>query len=93
MQVKLTLFGLLFSIYSSNLYADYDVNRLQTLFTDKNQRAQIDAARTRGMASAELKKTSQVKVSGYVTRTNGKSVAWINDKNTLNNANYLDWYF
>jgi len=83
MQVKTIISGLLYLIYSSALYADYDETNLQKLFTDKKQRTQIDATRSGDYTEPELKKTNPVKVMGYVTRSDGKSVAWVNNQNTL----------
>jgi len=34
--------------------------------------------------------TRKIKVSGYVTRSNGKSVVWLNNKNTLDGAKLGD---
>ena len=86
MQVKSIISGLLCLIYSSVLYADYDAANLHKLFTDKRQRAQIDATRSGNYTEPGLKKTTRVKVLGYVTRTDGKSVAWVNNKNTLDSS-------
>ncbi len=84
MQIKLIITGLFCMIFSNILYADYDAANLQKLFTDKQQRARIDATRSGNYTEADPKKqTSKIKVSGYVTRSDGKSVAWINNKNTL----------
>ena len=83
MQVKSIISGLLCLIYSSVLSADYDAANLQKLFTDKRQRAQLDATRSGNYTEQGLKKTTRVNVLGYVTRSDGKSVAWVNNKNTL----------
>ena len=68
---------------SNTVQAEYDESKLQKLFTDKKQRAQIDAARTGDVSGTGSQQTSKVMVSGYVTRSGGKSVVWVNDKNTL----------
>ena len=83
MQVKATVFGFLCVCFSNTLYADYDVADLEKLFTDKQQRARIDALRSGRSTNPGLKKAKRVSVQGYVTRSNGKSVAWINNSNTL----------
>jgi len=83
MQVKPVILGLVLFFGCNIIYADYDVAKLQNLFTDKKQRAQIDAARSGLQTPQELTKTKNVSVLGYVTRTDGKSVAWVNNKNTL----------
>ena len=84
MQIKLIIMGLFCMICSNILYADYDAADLQKLFTDKQQRARIDATRSGKRTVSDVQKqTSKIKVSGYVTRSNGKSVVWINNANTL----------
>lgn len=62
--------------------ANYNVNALKKLFTDKQERARIDAIR-RGGAAANEKKSNKIKVNGYMTRSDGKSVVWVNNQNTL----------
>jgi hypothetical protein len=84
MQVKFIISGLLCFICSGPLYADYDVSNLQKLFTDKKQRAQIDAMRSGNDTKSDIKqKTGKVNINGYITRSNGKSVVWVNNKSTL----------
>ncbi len=76
-----------FSCVACTVYAtNYDSADLNTLFTDKNQRANIDAARSGKKATTGIKKIRKVEVSGYVTRSDGKSVVWVNDKNTLESS-------
>ena len=74
---------LLGSLGSSLLYADYNSADLQTLFTDREQRAQIDAIRSGKNTGVKSPQTTRIKVTGYVTRSDGKSVVWVNNKNTL----------
>lgn len=85
---KIKLFSLLLIIAISRnvVCADYDINNLQTLFTDKKQRTQIDAARSGVDITSSRPKTQQVKVSGYVTRSDGESVVWVNGGNTLTSS-------
>jgi hypothetical protein len=71
---------------STAAYAEYDVNDLEKLFTDERQRAQIDAARTGNYVGASSKKTNKVKILGYMKRSSGKSVVWVNNKNTLEDS-------
>ena len=78
------------SLVSGASQADYDDADLQKLFTDKKQRAQIDAARTGNYSGAGSQQTSKISVSGYVTRSDGKSVAWVNNKNTLDSQRIDD---
>ncbi|MCK5662320.1 MAG: hypothetical protein KAI17_02490 [Thiotrichaceae bacterium] len=66
-------------------YAEHDVEELNTLFTGKEQRASIDAARS-GNASPQLQKSNKVTIDGYVTRSDGKDVVWLNNRNTLDDS-------
>jgi hypothetical protein len=76
--------------YSVIAHADYDASDLKKLFTDQGQRAQIDAARSGKSSGSELQQTTRVNVSGYVTRSDGKSVVWVNNKNTLDSSRIGD---
>ena len=90
MRVNILLAGL-FLLFSSNaLHAEYDASSLKNLFTDKSQRLQIDAARTGKNLKAEFQQTNKVNVNGYVTRSDGKSVVWLNNKNTLDSSKIGD---
>lgn len=82
LQVKLVT-GLFFILCSSIAYAAYDVADLKKLFTDKGQRARIDAERSGSYSAEQEQHTREVKISGYMTRSDGKSVVWVNNKNTL----------
>jgi len=90
MPVKLFLMALFCLSYSVMAHADYDASDLKKLFTDLSQRAQIDAARSGKSAGSERQQTTKVNVSGYVTRSDGKSVVWVNNKNTLDNSRIGD---
>ena len=91
MQLKLIISGLFCMVCSNVLYADYDEAYLQKLFTDRKQRALIDAVRSGDQTgSGTRQQTSKIKVSGYVTRSNGKSVVWINNKNTMDSSKIGD---
>ena len=81
---------LLGSLGSSLLYADYNSADLQTLFTDREQRAQIDAIRSGKNTGVKSPQTTRIKVTGYVTRSDGKSVVWVNNKNTLESSTVGD---
>ncbi len=70
--------------------ADYRVDDLQKLFTDKQQRERIDAIRSGRFNSGENRKSEKVHVSGYVTRSDGKNIVWLNNKNTINNSRVDD---
>lgn len=85
------LTGFLCLVYSTVLCAGYDTANLQKLFTDKRQRAQIDSARSGNYSPPDKRqKTRQVKVLGYVTRSDGKSVVWVDNKNTLDSSRMGD---
>jgi hypothetical protein len=91
MQLKLIITALFCMICSNVLYADYDAADLQKLFTDKKQRARIDATRSGNYTRPDSRQqTRKIKVSGYVTRSDGKSVVWINNKNTLDSPGLGD---
>jgi hypothetical protein len=83
MQAKL-ITGLIIILCSGTSYADYGAENLDTLFTDKSQRARIDAARSGNNTGTDLpQQTSKVSVSGYMKRSDGKNVVWVNGENTL----------
>jgi hypothetical protein len=70
--------------------AQYDVDALQSFFTDKSQRKQLDIARSGKSADPEVRETRRVRVSGYMTRSDGKSVVWANGQNTIDNTRIDD---
>ena len=90
MLAKSIIAGFLCASFSHLLYADYEADDLQKLFTDKHQRAQIDAVRSGNHSVTDSPQTNQVKVSGYLTRSDGKSVVWLNNKNTLDSSQMGD---
>ncbi len=90
MRVKQITIGVLSVFFSAILHADYDAADLKKLFTDKTQRARLDAARSGSALTPELQHTNRVKLSGYMTRSDGKSVVWLNNKNTMENSKVGD---
>lgn len=66
--------------------AEYNDAELQALFTSKKQRSRIDAVRAGRGVGSQGKKSTSVKVSGYMTRSDGKSVVWVNDGNTIDGS-------
>lgn len=84
MRVNITFAGLIIVFFSGVSSAQYYADDLNRLFTDKNQRARIDAARSGATGTA--RETSKVRIDGYVTRSDGKSVVWVNGQNTLDNS-------
>jgi len=89
MKIKLIL-GLIFITYSNTSFAAYDADELQKLFTDKNQRTRIDAMRSGNAPTGETRPSNKINVNGYVTRSGGKSVVWINNENTFNSSTLGD---
>ena len=83
MKVRVMITSILCFMYSNVLFAEYDASDLQQLFTDKKQRSQLDAARSGNDIATEIPQTNQVNMSGYLTRSSGKSVVWLNNKNTM----------
>ncbi len=91
MRIQLLITTFLCMTCSNVLHAEYDVADLQTLFTDKKQRAQIDAARSgKTTKPTPVAQTKKIKVSGFMTRSDGKSVVWINNENTLKGSRIGD---
>lgn len=94
MHIKSILSGIfcfVFCVVPYTVYGvDYDPEDLNKLFTDKNQRSQIDAGRSGNAIGTGVQQTNKVNVSGYMTRSDGKSVVWLNNKNTLNSSKIDD---
>jgi len=92
MRAKLILTIIFCMLCSSALHAAYDEANLNKLFTDKRQRAQIDAARSGNYVENESqqKTTNKVSVSGYMKRSDGKSVVWVNGKSTMEKSTVGD---
>ncbi len=97
MQVRILLKILMSAVLFLSLvpvsHAEYIESDLKNLFTTKKQRAKIDAVRFGKHVVAPAKRTvkkktknKKVKVSGYVTRSDGKSVVWLNGKSTLKSS-------
>lgn len=64
----------------------YGEDSLQRLFTTKKERAELEQRRHHGVRD-EVKSTlptaDNVKMKGYILRSDGKNVVWYNDKSTL----------
>ncbi len=81
---RILVSGLALLLVTTEVYADYDVRQLKKLFTTVQQRKHIDDMRHgKVMQLHKEKKTDRVIVSGYVKRSDGKNVVWVNGKNTL----------
>lgn len=73
------------SLMTVNCHAEYDVSLLKKMFTDKQQRARIDAARS-GLSGQNVQQANEININGYVTRSGGRSVVWVNEQSTLDDA-------
>ena len=87
------LTSVLFFAFISTSQAEYAESELKDLFTTKKQRIKIDAKRFGKPVVASVKpqvkkkiRNKKVKVSGYMKRSDGKSVVWVNGKSTLKNS-------
>ncbi|VAW52588.1 hypothetical protein MNBD_GAMMA06-1146 [hydrothermal vent metagenome] len=89
-KIQITLMTGLLCFFSNVVHAEYDAANLKKLFTDKDQRAHIDAIRSGNPTSGEVRQSSKINVNGYVTRSDGKSVVWVNNKNTLESSKLDD---
>ncbi|MCK5002496.1 MAG: hypothetical protein KAS57_05700 [Gammaproteobacteria bacterium] len=83
---KLFIVGLFFSLQA--IAEDYSEQSLRTLFTSQQQRQDIEGDRRGSNLSQEQVQVgpSSVQVNGMVKRRNGKSVVWVNGKNTMDNS-------
>lgn len=88
--VKKLLQCVLLLLISLAAQAEYDASDLDKLFTDKKQRSQIDAARSGKNISKGIRQTSKVNVNGYLTRSDGKGVVWVNKESTLDSHHVGD---
>ena len=83
---KLFLVGLFFPLQT--VAQDYSEHSLRTLFTSQQQRQNIEGERRGSNLSEEqaLVGPSSVQINGVVKRSNGKSVVWVNGKNTMDSS-------
>ncbi|MDT8452258.1 MAG: hypothetical protein RQ936_05875 [Gammaproteobacteria bacterium] len=67
----------------------YSEQSLKTLFTTPQQRQAIDSDRRNSRASGNQIQDgpSSIQLNGIVKRSNGKSVVWINGRNTMDSTN------
>lgn len=81
----LIVFTLLSS--SSVMATGYSEQMLKQLFTKPSERQGLNATRRGGQSSDfYVSGPSSVQVNGIVSRSDGKSVVWVNGKNTMNNS-------
>ena len=84
------VFLLLAWLVATPVLAEYDAAELGKLFTDREQRSKIDAARSGRGKNTSVRQTSKVNMNGYLTRSDGKSVVWVNDESTLESSRVGD---
>lgn len=78
-------------VFINPAFSDYNEDALEYLFTSKHQRKTIDDKRLgRHTDSGKKNVTDKVTISGYMKRSNGKSVVWVNGKSTLNKHSVED---
>ena len=68
--------------------AGFNEQLLKTLFTSPAERQDINAARRGGQSSGDgyVSGPASIQVNGIVSRSDGKSVVWVNGKNTMNSS-------
>lgn len=79
---------ILTTLFSSCATASgFNEQMLKQLFTTPSERQSINATR-RGGQSGDffVSGPASVQVNGIVSRSDGKSVVWVNGKNTMNNS-------
>jgi hypothetical protein len=83
---RLLIFAMLFCPCANA--AGFNEQSLKTLFTSPPERQTINAARRGGQSSGSdfVPGPAGVHVKGIMKRSNGKSVVWINNKNTMNSS-------
>jgi hypothetical protein len=83
MQVNKITIGMLLLVTWSVYAAEYDESQLLNLFTDRQQRSQIEALRSGAVSDKGVRETNKINLNGYMRRSDGKSVVWVNDGNTI----------
>ncbi len=81
--LQLFLLALILLLATTRVFAAYDIKQLKKLFTNVQQRRHIDAMRRDKLNQLHKKKLNRVILRGYVKRSGGRNVIWINGKNTL----------
>ena len=77
---------LIMALTTTVLASGFDEQSLKTLFTTPGERHAINAERRGGLArdGAEvITGPASVQLDGIVSRSNGRSVVWVNGRNTL----------
>jgi len=91
MRVSFKVISLLFflSVFMQPLRAEFNVKQLKKLFTTEQQRNHINMMRKARMTKQHSTGLSpkthfgRVVVSGYMKRSDGKNVVWVNGTSTL----------
>jgi hypothetical protein len=84
---KVLMLGLCLFAQSGLIYADSGAGELNRLFTDRESRARMDAARKGDPViekSGEEGSYRNVRVDGVVIRENGDNVIWLNGESNKN---------
>jgi len=70
--------------FTKAAYAQFDIHRLERLFTNAKQRQQINNQRHGHTRISQKQALHKVTLSGYMKRSDGKNVVWVNGVSTLN---------
>ena len=88
MIVRMNIFLMLLVVLPSYALAkEYSEQSLRSLFTNQQQRQEIDNSRAGGTAEGQtIVGPSSIQINGMVKRSDGKSVVWVNGKSTMDNS-------
>lgn len=70
--------------FTTAAYAQFDIHKLERLFTNAKQRQQIDNQRHGHAHISQKRKWHKVTLNGYMQRSDGENVVWVNGVSTLN---------
>ena len=85
---KQVLFILCLCMPLTSAAQEYSEQSMKTLFTSQQERQDLEGVR-RGNNSSDGRAVagpSSVQINGMVKRSNGKSVVWVNGKNTMDGS-------
>lgn len=89
MGARINIFLILLILFPGYVIAkEYSEQSLRTLFTNPQERQEIDNYRQENRLSEDqvVARPSSVKINGVVKRSDGKNIVWINGKSTVDNA-------
>lgn len=97
MCLQLTISGLCIALLLPSVaHAQFDEKQLQSLFMTVSQRKQVDDIRN-GKEKTIInerpefvEKPEKITITGFVKRSNGKNVVWLNGKNTMQSDSLSD---